>query len=133
MQTAHLVEEFRREEEEGYDEFVYSESADPRLVDEMKNAGIIIFPVDKGPGSIMAGINHLLSMEIFVTKRSIHVQEELRNYVWARDKDGNYLNLPDQHTGYDHAMDAIRYYCLAVLLGKVRRQEITTKEELGIF
>ena len=133
MQTAHLVEEFRREEREGYAEFVYAESADPRLLDEMRNAGIIIFPVDKGPGSVMAGINHMLSMEIFVTKRSIHVQDELRNYVWARDKDGNYLNLPDPNTGYDHALDAARYYVLAVLLGKVRKPAITTKEELGIF
>lgn len=133
MQTADLVREFRREEDAGDDGFVYSESADPRLVDEIGNGGVIIYPVDKGPGSIMAGINHMLSMEIFVTKRSIHVQEELRNYVWAKDKDGNYLNLPDQNTGYDHACDAARYYVLAVLLGKVRQPRVTTKEQLGIF
>lgn len=133
MQTQDLVREFRREEDEGYNEFVYAESADPRLLDEIGNGGIIIYPVDKGPGSIMAGINHMLSMEIFVTKRSVHVQEELRNYVWAKDKDGNYINLPDMNTGYDHALDAARYYVLSVLLGKVRQPRVTTKEQLGIF
>ena len=133
MQTQDLVREFRREEEAGDDGFVYAESADPRLLDEIGNGGIIIYGVDKGPGSIMAGINHMLSMEIFVTKRSVHLQEELRNYVWAKDKDGNYLNLPDPNTGYDHAVDAARYYCLSVLLGKVRQPRATSKEQLGIF
>ena len=133
MKTSDLIEEFRREEKEGYDEFVYAESADPRLLDEIGLGGVVIYSVDKGPGSIMAGINHLLSMEIFVTKRSVHIQEELRKYVWARDKDGNYLNLPDPNTGFDHACDAFRYYCLAVLLGKVKKPSTLTKEELGIY
>ena len=133
MKTDDLIREFRREEEEGDDGFVYSESADPRLVDEIALGGIVIYPVDKGPGSIMAGINHLLSMEIFVTKRSVHIQEELRNYVWAKDKFGKYLNLPNMNTGYDHAADAIRYYCLSVLLGRVKKPGVTTKDELGIY
>ena len=133
MKSADLVAEYRREESEGKDEFVYSESADPRLVDEIGLAGIVIFPVDKGPGSIMAGINHMLSLELFVTKRSVHIQEELRKYVWMKDKDGNYTNFPDPYTGFDHAMDAIRYYVLSVLLGKVRAPRPTTKEDLGLF
>lgn len=133
MKSSDLIAEFRREENAGDDGFVYAESADPRLIDEIALGGVIIYPVDKGPGSIMAGINHMLSMEIFVTKRSIHLQEELRNYVWARDRYGKYLNLPDMNTGYDHLMDASRYYCLAVLLGKVKKPTTLTKEELGIL
>ena len=133
MKSVDLVREFQREEEAGDDGFVYAESADPRLLDEIGLGGVVIYGVDKGPGSVMAGINHMLSMEIFVTKRSVHVQEELRNYVWARDKFGKYLNLPDMNTGYDHAADAIRYYVLAVLLGKVKKPATLTKEELGIL
>jgi len=75
--------------------FVYSESADPRLIDEIALGGVIIYPVSKGPGSIIAGIDKMLTFRnIFVTERSLNVQEELRNYTWAKDKDGNFINQP---------------------------------------
>lgn len=74
--------------------FVYADSADPRLIDEIALAGIIIYPVQKGAGSILAGITKMQSMEMFVTKGSTNLQSELRNYVWEKDKDGNYINQP---------------------------------------
>ena len=75
--------------------FVYADSADPRLIQEVANGGILIYPVQKGAGSIEAGIDKILTMNLYVTKRSIHLQDELRNYVWAKDKDGNYTNVPE--------------------------------------
>lgn len=96
---------------------VIADSADPRLIQEIHNGGIRIYPVEKGQGSIIAGIDKLKSLNIFVTERSYNVRKEFRNYVW--DKDGNYINQPAQ--GYDHSMDAIRYYCLAMLLGKIQK------------
>lgn len=98
---------------------VIADSADPRLIQEIHNGGIRIYPVEKGQGSIIAGIDKLKSLNIFVTERSYNVRKEFRNYVWDKDKDGNYINQPAQ--GYDHSMDAIRYYCLAMLLGKIQK------------
>lgn len=132
MTSGDLIREFRREEEEGKDGFIYSESADPRLVDEIKLGGVIIFPVEKGPGSIMAGIVKMLDMEIFVTKDSIHLQDELRNYVYAKDKDGHYVNEPSQNCA-DHCCDAARYYILGAILGKVQKRRAITKADLGIM
>lgn len=131
MTSGDLIKEFRAEEERGDDGFVYSESADPRLVDEIALGGIIIYPVEKGGGSVIAGITKMLDMEIFLTKRSVHIQEEGRKYVWAKDKDGKYINEPEDHD--NHGWDASRYYVLGKLLGKVMKPRAVTKEDLGIY
>lgn len=109
-----------------YDLKVFSESADPRLVQEIKNRGVNIYPVDKYKG-IKEGIDKILSMDIFVTERSYNILKELRSYVWDKDKDGNYINEPVDKD--NHAMDAIRYYVLGQLLGKI----LKPKDYSGIF
>ena len=106
---------------------VIADSADPRLIQEIHNGGIKIYPVEKGAGSINAGIDKMKTMEIFVTKRSYNLQKELRKYVWAKDKDGNYINEPEDHD--NHAIDAARYYVLGELLGKIQKP----KDYSGIF
>lgn len=111
--------------------FTYSESADPRLIDEIGLGGVIIYPVQKGAGSIQAGIDKMQTMELFVTEDSINLQEELRNYTWAKDKDDRYTNMPIDK--WNHLIDAVRYYVLAVLLGKVMKPKNVTKAQLGIF
>lgn len=111
--------------------FVYADSADPRLIDEIALGGVVIYPTQKGPGSIIAGIEKIKDMELFVTKRSYNLQKELRNYVWAKDKDGNYINQPEDAN--NHCCDAFRYYVLSVLLGKVMKPKVIKKSDLGIF
>lgn len=91
----------RLKSEDG-DLFVYCDSADPRLIDEVGLGGVIIYPVMKGAGSIVAGITKILDFDnIYVTRRSYNLQEELRNYTWAKDKDGQYINEPID--AYNHA------------------------------
>ena len=97
---------------------VMSESADPRLVDEIANAGISIYPVDKSGPSIIAGIEKMLEMEIYVTERSYNLLNEFRNYVWDKDKDGHPINRPADGQA-DHAIDGCRYYVLGKILGKI--------------
>lgn len=97
---------------------VMSESADPRLVDEIHNAGIFIYPVDKSGKSIIAGIEKMLEMQIYVTERSYNMLNEFRNYVWDKDKDGRPINQPADGQ-MDHLCDAVRYYVLGMLLGKI--------------
>lgn len=99
---------------------VMSESADPRLIDEISNAGIKIYPVEKGSGSIIAGIEKMLEMEIYITERSYNMLIEFRNYVWDKDKDGRPVNQPADGQA-DHLIDAVRYYILGMILGKVRQ------------
>lgn len=75
--------------------FVYSESADPRLIKEISLGGIVIYPVQKGPGSILAGIDRIKSFDhVFMVKGSYNLEYEYHNYTWEKDKDGNYINQP---------------------------------------
>jgi phage terminase large subunit len=94
-----------------------SESADPRLVQEIANAGILIYPVEKGPDSVLAGIQKMLDLNIKVTKRSYNLLNEFRNYTWDKDKDRNYINKPIDK--YNHGIDAARYWVLGEILGKI--------------
>ena len=110
---------------------VICDSADPRLIQEIFNAGILIYPVIKGGGSILAGIEKMKDMEIFVTRDSLNLQHELRNYVWDRDKNGNYINKPVDRD--NHLVDCVRYWTLAQILGQITKPVKFNTDSLGIF
>ena len=127
MLASDLIKELRK-----YDLFVYAESADPRLIQEISNGGIVIYPVQKGAGSIIAGIDRIKSFDnIFITKRSSNLIREARNYVWSKDKDGNYINNPEDHD--NHGWDAVRYYINGKILGKIVISKEFTKDDLGLY
>lgn len=94
---------------------VISESADPRLVQEIYNAGIDIHPVKKYPGSIEAGITKMQEMKIFVTARSTETIREFKNYTYRQDKEGKWLNQPID--AFNHSLDCIRYVCMETIMG----------------
>ena len=98
---------------------IISESADPRLIDEIHNAGINIHAVEKFQGSINAGLIKMQEYNIKITKRSIHIKKEIDNYVYDQDKDGRYLNQPVDE--FNHAIDATRYVILEEVIGRNRR------------
>jgi len=86
---------------------VVADSSEPKSIDEIKSYGVEILPAIKGPGSMNQGIQYVQGQKIFVTKRSLNILKEYRNYLWMTDKDGKILNVPEG--GFDHTMDAIRY------------------------
>lgn len=94
---------------------ITADSADPRLIDEIRAGGLRITPVVKGAGSIIAGINKMLEMDICITARSKNLKYELDNHCWAKDKDGQYTNEPIDAD--NHLIDAARYYVLRNILG----------------
>ena len=71
---------------------ITADSADPRLIDELRAGGLRVSPVVKGAGSVIAGINKMLEMDICITARSKNLQYELDNYCWSKDKDGRYTS-----------------------------------------
>ena len=86
---------------------VVADSAEPKSIDEIKSYGINIIPAEKGKDSVNNGIQIVQDQRISVTKRSINIIKEYRNYLWETDKEGKILNEPE-HT-FSHSMDAIRY------------------------
>jgi len=86
---------------------VIADSAEPKSIDEIKSYGINIQPAIKGQGSLNQGIQYVQDQTISMTKRSLNLIKEYRNYLWATDRDGKLLNEPEG--GFDHILDATRY------------------------
>lgn len=85
----------------------YADSAEPKSIAEMQSYGHQVLPVSKGRDSIVYGINLINQNEVYVTSRSKNLINELRNYIWLTDKEGNKMNKPID--AYNHAIDAMRY------------------------
>ena len=97
---------------------VYADSAADVLIREIANEGLMVYPIDKTGMTVSAGIQKVQDFDhIYVTKRSYNLQDELRNYVWEKDRNGNVLNKPVKEN--DHLLDALRYYVTGCIFGQV--------------
>ena len=96
-----------------------SESADPRMIQEIYRAGINIHPVKKYPGSVEAGIAKMLELNIKITKRSLNAIKEFKNHTYEQDKEGKWLNKPIDC--YNHIIDAVRYVVMNEIMGGERK------------
>lgn len=110
--TSEIIAELKQ-----YKLHIYPDSADPRLIQEISNAGLIIYPIQKAQGSIMAGLTKMMEFKLRITRRSINLIKEFKNYTYLQNKDGKWLNQPID--AYNHGIDAVRYYVLGMLLGKI--------------
>ncbi len=96
-------------------ERVIADSAEAKSIAEIKKLGIPrIKEAEKGQGSVNAGLDRLLRLEIIVDERCVNVIEELENYTWKKDKKtGEYINEPIDE--YNHHIDSIRYGVQSVI------------------
>lgn len=94
---------------------IWADSAEPREIAEIYNAGIDIHPVRKFSGSVIAGITKMQEYKLYVTEDSLNLKKELNNYVYRQDKDGKWLNEPID--AFNHCLDAIRYVIISEVLG----------------
>lgn len=86
---------------------VIADSAEPKSIDDIRGYGVNILATEKGKDSVNNGIQLVQAQKISVTKQSVNLIKEYRNYLWQVDKNGKVLNVPEK--GNDHAMDALRY------------------------
>jgi phage terminase large subunit len=86
---------------------IVADSSDPRIIEEIKRAGFNCHGAVKGPGSIQHGIDSMKRYNIHVTKRSVNMIKELRNYKWKEDSSGNMMNEPVDF--WNHCIDGARY------------------------
>jgi phage terminase large subunit len=100
---------------------VYADSAEPKTIDDLYLSGMNIHAVVKGRDSVMWGIDLMKQYKIKVTKRSINLIKELRNYTYAKDKEGKSLNQPID--AFNHAIDSSRY---CVMMLQRSKHEYTT-------
>ncbi|WP_317101176.1 PBSX family phage terminase large subunit, partial [Clostridium neonatale] len=89
-------------------EVIVCDSAEPKSIDELKRNGITRAVASiKGRDSIINGIQLLQQYRIIVHPKCRFIQEELKNYCWKKDKDGNYINTPIDK--FNHGLDSLRY------------------------
>lgn len=82
------------------------DSAEPKTIEEFKRAGWNIVPSQKGPDSIINGINWIKGFKLHVHKDSHNLKNELMNYQWVM-YGGKPTNVPiDSH---NHLIDPTRY------------------------
>ncbi len=100
---------------------VIADAAEPKSIDEIRLYGINIIATIKGPGSVNKGIQFVQSKKISVTKRSVNLIKEYRNYVWITDDDGKILNEPTDIN--NHTMDALRYAFNSLIVGDSKAKQ----------
>lgn len=90
---------------------VYADCAEPKSIAEISAEGLNVLPCDKDAPvrsrKLLFQLQWLRGWRLLVTKDSLDLIRELRNYVWAKDRDGNDLNEPID--AWNHAIDAMRY------------------------
>jgi phage terminase large subunit len=86
---------------------VVADSAEPKSNAELKSMGLNVIPAVKGPDSIKFGIKTMQGFKLNVTKDSLNLIKELRNYSWAKNRHGEWTGVPNDN--WNHALDAIRY------------------------
>jgi len=86
---------------------IYADSSEPKSIEDLYRMGWNVKPATKGQGSVNIGIDMLKRYRLNVTKDSVNMIKEFRNYKWQEDKNGNILNIPCDL--FNHSLDACRY------------------------
>ena len=82
---------------------IIGDSAEPRLLHEIKAKGCNVRPSIKGQGSVTYGISLLQDYDIIVSPDSTNLIKELNNYRWLERKSNTPIDK------YNHLIDAVRY------------------------
>jgi len=90
-----------------YNTYIVADSAEPKSIVELRILGLPIIEATKGPDSIKYGVNKILQYNLFIEKNSLNLQNEIRNYQYMIDKQGNVLNIPVDKD--NHLIDPLRY------------------------
>ena len=111
-------------------ETVHCDSADPRMIQELRSRGVAAIGAKKGPGSVREGIRFLQELgEIVIDPgRCPNAAREFSGYEYASDGFGNFrADCPDRD---NHLIDAARY----ALEDYIRRRSAGTvdRRALGI-
>ena len=110
MQNKHIIQDLQ---DDGVSRRVeiYADCAEPKSIADIQDAGYNIIACDKDApvksDKLKFQLQWMQGWKLYVTKDSLNLINELRNYTWAKDKDGTLLNQPIDK--YNHLIDSTRY------------------------
>ena len=85
------------------DRLIVADSAEPRLIAELKAKKLNIVPTIKGADSVKYGISLIQDYDMIIDESSIDLIKELNNYCWLERKSETPIDK------YNHGLDALRY------------------------
>ena len=107
---------------------VRCDSADPRMIHQLRQCGVNAVAVKKGPGSVAAGIRWLQERSGIAIdpEKCPHAAREFAGYEYPPAPDGGFLSeFPDRD---NHMIDALRY-ALEPVIGKKAAKTMRLYEE----
>lgn len=93
---------------------IIADSAEPKSIKEIASQGWTVEPAIKGKDSINTSIAILNRYRKHITRNSLNILNEYRNYRWKTDEFGKATNTPIDR--FNHAIDAQRYVCMNKLM-----------------
>jgi len=117
------AEEFRQlilSREVNRNHLIVADCADARMISYLETY-YNIKPVNKVKWTVPEALKMMQDYEIIVTDKSHNIAKELNNYIWSDKKAG----IPNK--GFDHSIDAIRYYFQQVINKETRGKQIWHK------
>jgi phage terminase large subunit len=87
---------------------IVADCAEPKSIEELRQAGLMVIPSTKGADSVRFGIKEIQAKKISVTRSSTNIWKEYDNYVWKITKDGDETGIEDPKCA-NHLMSALRY------------------------
>lgn len=100
-------------------QYIICDSAEPKTIDFLVNGGIRAVPTVKGGDSINRGIRWLQGYEIIIDVQCQNFKNEIEQYHWQEDKQGNVMARPVDAN--NHLLDALRYaLCNEILAAEVK-------------
>lgn len=106
LTTPELIERLK-EAIEDKNEILVADSAQPAMIQEIRNAGFNIFGSHKGAGSVNYGIQTVKGVKTHITQDSENLLKEKQSYKWKQNTNGD--PLPDPLKFNDHLLDGERY------------------------
>jgi len=101
---------------------VIADSAEPKSIDEIRMFGVSIIGAEKGADSVRYGVEKVMQpLRISVTKRSVNLIKEYRNYYQAIDRRTN-VPVIGEYDGTCHALDASRYALCSLIPIQMRKE-----------
>ncbi len=89
---------------------IVGDSAEPRLISELRQRGLNIVEAEKGTGSVTAGISLMQEYHIVIDAESKNMIKEFNNYSWVEK-----TNKSIPQDAYNHCIDAARYFIYKTL------------------
>lgn len=83
---------------------IYADCAEPSRIEEIRESGFYCLPAEK---SVKDGIDYVKRHKLHIDIESVNLIEEIQNYSYRKDRDGNILEEPIKY--HDHLCDALRY------------------------